>query len=108
MQTADEVTRVQTAVPVARITRARLAGFASRAPWMLAAVIGLGVGVPLILAFVTGSVSIPHNDAWAYSRIAATFGRGDGFVLVGWNRLGLFGQVVPLGPLGRWVTVQAI
>ena len=80
----------------------------SAARWSVVAIIAVGVGGPVFIALVTGNLSIPHNDAWAYSRVAETFGHGDGFALFGWNRLGLFGQVVALGPLGRWATAQSL
>ena len=55
------------------------------------------IGIPFVLAFVTESLAIPHNDAWAYSRIAQAFARGEGLHLVGWNRVFLLGQVVLFG-----------
>lgn len=74
----------------------------------------LGVAVlfgligPLALAVTTGSLSIPHNDGWSYSRIAETFGRTGRIELLGWNRSALFGQFMVLGPLARWMVVQQI
>ena len=75
---------------------------------MLAALSALAVGAPLLVSWATGSLAIPHNDAWAYSRIAETFGSTGHIHLVGWNRPFLVGQVVPLGPLGRSVTAQHV
>ncbi|WP_081830504.1 glycosyltransferase family 39 protein [Rhodococcus sp. UNC363MFTsu5.1] len=66
----------------------------------------LGVLVPLTMAAVTGGLSIPHNDAWSYSRIAQTFGSTGGIELLGWNRSALFGQFIVLGPLARWLVAQ--
>jgi hypothetical protein len=73
---------------------------------LLVAALVLGVGVPLALGFATGSMSIPHNDGWSYSRITALFARTGRIQLLGWNRAALLGQVVVLGPLGRWLQVQ--
>ncbi len=71
-------------------------------------VIAVCVGVPLILASITGSLSIPHNDAWSHSKIAHVFATTGRFELVGWNRTALAGQVVVLGPLGRSIIVQQL
>jgi hypothetical protein len=78
----------------------------------LIGVLGMTIGVPFLLAFVTGSVAIPHNDAWAYSRIAETFARGEGLQLLGWNRVFLLGQVVLFGQspsiAGQHATVNVL
>ena len=36
----------------------------------IAAISAVAVGIPLLSAFSTGAMGIPHNDDWAYSRIA--------------------------------------
>ena len=72
----------------------------------LAAVVVAAIGVPLLLSTVTGSLGIPHNDAWSHARIAQTFATSGRIELVGWNRTSLLGQVVVLGPLGASVTAQ--
>jgi hypothetical protein len=74
----------------------------------LVLVLVAAVGLPVVAAAATGGLSIPHNDAWAHSRIATRFASGGGLHLVGWNRTSLVGQVFALGPLGRWVTVQSL
>jgi 4-amino-4-deoxy-L-arabinose transferase-like glycosyltransferase len=84
-----------------RLTRSNL-------PRGLILVVVAAVGIPVAAAAATGGLSIPHNDAWAHSRIASQFATGGGLHLVGWNRTSLVGQVVALGPLGRWVTVQQL
>jgi hypothetical protein len=75
---------------------------------LLAAAVLLGVLVPVVLAVMTGGLSIPHNDAWSYSRIAQTFGLTGRIELLGWNRSALFGQFMVLGPLARWLVAQQI
>jgi hypothetical protein len=75
---------------------------------LLAAVIGVLVGVPVALSFITGSIGLPHNDAWSHSKIAQHFARTGVFELVGWNRTALAGQIIPLGPLGRSITAQQL
>lgn len=87
----------------------RAAGSPNRAAWVLIASAGLlGVLVPLALAIATGGLSIPHNDAWSYSRIAQTFGFTGRIELLGWNRSALFGQFMVLGPLARWLIAQHV
>lgn len=79
-----------------------------RQPLPVAGVIALSVGWPGLLAVVTGSLAIPHNDAWAHSLIAQHFARSGSFELIGWNRSALVGQVVVLGPLGESIVVQQL
>ncbi|MGA9076848.1 MAG: hypothetical protein WB383_00715 [Acidimicrobiales bacterium] len=74
----------------------------------LSAVLVIGVGVPVALAVWTGSILIPHNDAWSYSKIAQVFARTGQIHLLSWNRSALIGQVAVLGPLGRWIWVQQV
>jgi hypothetical protein len=71
-------------------------------------VCAIGVVVPTLLAAVTGNLSIAHNDAWAYSRIAQTFGDTGRIELLGWNRSALVGQFLPLGPLASSIVVQQL
>ncbi|RKR90311.1 hypothetical protein BDK92_4681 [Micromonospora pisi] len=66
------------------------------------------VVAPVALAVISGSISIPHNDAWSYSRIAQEFGRTGEIHLLGWNRSALVGQIVVLGPLAASITAQQI
>ena len=68
----------------------------------------VGAVLPVLVAGVSGNLSIPHNDAWAYSRIAATFGEDGRFELVGFNRSGLIGQIIVLGPLARFLIAQQL
>lgn len=68
----------------------------------------LGVLGPLIGAAASGAVVIPHNDAWALSRIASTFTHTGHIRLVGWNDMFLLGQVVALAPFGSSVALQNV
>lgn len=79
-----------------------------RAHLGLLVVIIVGVALPVLFAALTGNLSIPHNDAWSYSRIAQTFARTGHIELLGWNRSTLVGQFIPLGPLGASITVQQL
>lgn len=74
----------------------------------LYAALAFGVLIPVILAAVSGNLTIPHNDAWSYSRIAQTFGRTGRISLLSWNRSSLVGQIVILGPLARYLVAQQL
>jgi hypothetical protein len=73
---------------------------------LLAAALGLGVLGPLLLSWWTGSLHIPHNDTWAFSRSAEIFSRTGHIRLFNWNAMALIGAFVPLGPFGRSITAQ--
>ncbi|MHA6525497.1 hypothetical protein [Tessaracoccus sp. G1721] len=73
---------------------------------LLAAAVVVGVLIPLALSIMTGSISIPHNDAWSHAVIARTFAETGRIELVGWNRSSLVGQIVVLGPLAGSVVAQ--
>ncbi|MFK3981018.1 hypothetical protein ACI2K4_11650 [Micromonospora sp. NPDC050397] len=75
---------------------------------VLAAALTVVVLAPVVLAVVSGSLAIPHNDAWSYSRIGQRFGETGEIRLLGWNRSALVGQIVVLGPLAASVTAQQI
>jgi hypothetical protein len=68
----------------------------------------LGVLLPLALSGVTGSLSIPHNDTWAFSRSAQIFAHTGEFHLFNWNDMALVGTFVPLGPLASSIAVQQV
>ena len=73
---------------------------------LLAATLSLGVLGPLLLSWKTGSLHIPHNDTWAFSRSAEIFTRTGHIRLFNWNAVALIGAFVPLGPLGRSIATQ--
>jgi hypothetical protein len=75
---------------------------------LLTGVLVMSVGIPLVLAVSTGSIAIPHNDAWSHSRVAQNFATTGRIELLGWNRTALAGQVVILGPLGRSIVAQQL
>jgi hypothetical protein len=76
--------------------------------WALLGIVAMATSLPVALAIFTGSIAIPHNDAWSHSKIAEEFGRTGLIRLVGWNRTALVGQVVPLGPLGTSILAQHV
>ena len=78
-----------------------------RRPLLLASVL-VNVLLPLVVAGVSGNLGIPHNDGWAYSKIAERYATTGSIDLVGWNRAALLGQFIFLGPLARSLFVQQI
>jgi hypothetical protein len=66
----------------------------------------VGVFGPLAVAAWTGSLSIPHNDAWAFSKAAQIFADTGHITLLNWNAMSLVGEFVPLGPLGSSIAAQ--
>ena len=58
------------------------------------------VVVAMAASLSTGSWWIPHNDDWAFTRIAERFARTGDTSLTGWNNMSVVGQVFVLGPLG--------
>jgi len=83
----------------------RLDKNSSQIAW-LSVIIMICVVLPLVISGITGSLSIPHNDSWAYSKIAQYFGETGRIRLVGWNRSSLMGQVLILGPASTSLVVQ--
>lgn len=58
------------------------------------------------LSIHTGSIGIPHNDAWSHSKIAKHFAETGEWRLLQWNRTFLIGQIYPLGSLGKNIEFQ--
>lgn len=77
-------------------------------PALLGVAAVLGVLLPTALSGVTGSLSIPHNDTWAFSRSAQIFAHTGHFHLFNWNDMALVGSFVPLGPLASSIVVQQL
>ena len=73
---------------------------------LLAVSVCVGVLGPLALSWRTGSLHIPHNDSWAFSRSAEIFARTGHIRLFNWNAMSLMGAFVPLGPLARTIASQ--
>jgi hypothetical protein len=61
---------------------------------VLTGIVAVTVGLPLASAFATGAIDIPHNDDWAYSRIALDLAESGELRLVGWNQMSLIGHLV--------------
>ncbi|HPE12028.1 MAG TPA: hypothetical protein PL091_05975 [Actinomycetota bacterium] len=73
-------------------------GAGPRTTLVLAVVLILGLLLVALPAALLGSLQIPHNDGWAYSRIAQTLADTGRIELVGWNRPALVGHVLLLVP----------
>jgi hypothetical protein len=71
-----------------------------RSDWLsLGLLVAIGTGLPLAVAVWTGSISIPHDDDWAYTRIAESFYLTHHLTSLGWGVMTLFGQIVSSQPL---------
>jgi hypothetical protein len=75
---------------------------------LLGALIMVSVGLPVTISSFTGSLEIPHNDAWSHSKIAQTFADSGSWEFLGWNRTALIGQIVILGPLAGSILAQQL
>jgi hypothetical protein len=62
----------------------------------------LGVGLPTLVAAKSGSFVIPHEDDWAYRRVALALYHTGHYQLVGWGPMTLVGQMVFVQPF-LWV-----
>jgi hypothetical protein len=82
------------------------APIALTAPAGLVLLVAAAVGVPLAISSWSGSLGIPHNDAWAYDQVATWFARTGHIHLVGWGSMFLVGQIVVLGPLAKFIVAQ--
>jgi hypothetical protein len=86
--------------------RVKPAPIALTAPAGLVLLVAAAVGVPLAISSWSGSLGIPHNDAWAYDQVATWFARTGHIHLVGWGSMFLVGQIVVLGPLAKFIVAQ--
>jgi hypothetical protein len=64
----------------------------------LAALLGLGVGLPLLLGTLSGAVLIPHNDDPSMRRVALGLFESGRLELNGWTSMTLVGQVAFVQP----------
>ena len=72
--------------------------------WWVPVVTGLAVLVPyVVVAIVTGSLGIAHNDDWGYRRPALSLYEHGHLALVGWAQVTLVTQVLWTWPF-RLVT----
>ena len=85
-----EGTSTSTGVPASRVRHLAL----------LVLLIMVSIAVPILLSIATGSLSIPHNDDWSYSKIAQHFAARGHVALMGWNRAAIVGHAIVLGSFG--------
>ena len=78
--------------------RARSDGWARpgtlRVALLLTLIVVVAVGGPLASGIATGAIAIPHNDDWAFSRIALGLADHGELNLVGWNQMTLVGHLL--------------
>lgn len=67
--------------------------------WIVLGLITLAVGIPAIVGVVSGAISIPHNDDFAYRRPAMTLYETGRLELTGWAVMTLVGQLMATLPL---------
>jgi hypothetical protein len=70
---------------------------------VLLGLLALGVGLPLLVSTIAGSLEIPRNDDWSYRRIATEFARTGRLVLDGAAQTMLIGQIAITQPL-LWIS----
>ncbi|MEZ0114922.1 hypothetical protein ABH920_008957 [Catenulispora sp. EB89] len=73
---------------------------------LLGVAAAIGVVFPFVVSAWTGSLSIPHNDSWCFSRAIEIFARTGRVHLFNWNSMALVGLFIPLWKAGRWILVQ--
>ena len=78
--------------PLSRLQR-------TRDPWVVLGLIALAVGLPAIVGLASGSISIAHNDDFAYRRAALTLYQTGRLELTGWAVMTLVGLLVVTQPL---------
>ncbi len=67
-----------------------------------------GSVLPTTISWLSGNLGIPHNDAWAYSRIAQEYALTGQIQLLGWNRASLVGQFIPFQELFQSLKTQHV
>jgi hypothetical protein len=76
---------------------------ARRDAWIVGGLIILAVGFPAIAGIVSGAISAPRNDDFAYRRAAITLYETGRLELTGWAVMTLVGQLLATLPL-LWVS----
>jgi hypothetical protein len=79
---------------LASISESTIVHSEPRARLALSSILLVGVGIPALSAYATGAIDIPHNDDWAYSRIALGLADDGHIHLVGWNQPSLIGHLI--------------
>ena len=74
-----------------------------RDAWILVGLIALAVGLPAIVGVVSGAITIPRNDDFAYRRAALMLYQHGRLEFTGWAVMTLVGQLAATMPL-LWLT----
>ena len=61
--------------------------------WLLIGLVVLAVGIPVVLAALSGALLIPHNDDFGYRRVASTLYETGHLQFSGWTIMTLVGQI---------------
>jgi hypothetical protein len=69
----------------------------------VAALVGVGVGVPILLGALSGALFIPRNDDPSYRRVALDLFSTGRLQFNGWSEMTLIGQIVFVQPF-LWVS----
>lgn len=75
--------------------------------WLLGVTV-VGFAIPVLVAALSGNLSIPHNDAWSYSRTEQIFANTGQIKLFGWASVSLIGQIVAFWPVGNSLVGQQL
>jgi hypothetical protein len=67
--------------------------------WIVVALIALAVGLPAVVGVISGAISIPRNDDFAYRRAATTLFETGRIELTGWAVMTLVGQLLATLPM---------
>lgn len=86
----------------ARLKRA-LTSISTRDRLIVGALIVLGVGLPVVLGAISGSITIPHNDDYNYRRVALGLYQDGRIELSHFSVASLLGQLVAVQPF-LWIT----
>ena len=61
--------------------------------WRLVGLVLIAVGIPVVLAALSGALLIPHNDDFGYRRVASTLYETGHLQFSGWTIMTLVGQI---------------
>jgi len=81
-------------------------GYSVRDRWAVIGLVALGVGLPVVLGVLSGSILIPNNDDFNYRRVALGLYETGQIQLTGWTVMSLIGQLALIQPF-LWVSSGA-
>jgi hypothetical protein len=83
--------------------RPTLGGSRGREMWIVLGLLALAIGLPAIVGIVSGAISAPRNDDFAYRRAALMLFEHGRLEFTGWAVMTLVGQLAATIPL-LWLT----